>query len=708
MRSNVASARLAAWQPLLLAALACVLIGIQVAMPLPPVWAALAGISLLAVAMWMGFAAHRTHQGGDDVHGYPLGALAALVDGEGVGLFVLTRGGQIRNPNRAFLRMVEADGDMPNDGLLFSEVMGGHADEDLRRLFDELRHQGTCKPFDCMRRRSDGWTRWLSLAAERLDNNSAVVIALDSTERKAVDTLLKWQDRVLRAMVDQVPAFIGLVDSRGRLMLHNRYFEDWFAGQNLDERTILDLFGPQAAELDRVLRQPDSGGVTQLALQLTSPSGELREFEADCLPLALEEGPGALSGWVLLCVDHTERTRAMQTLRSANERINRFLAMLSHELRNPLTAVRTACELLQRRDELSGLQSQRALAVMDRQSLQLQRIVDDLLDVARVTQGKIQLQREPIEIGALLRQMAEDFRDAARVQQVRVLVEDTDTAMFVSADSVRLRQVLGNLLSNALKSSTQGGQIELRARTEVGERIRIEVRDHGKGIAPALMSTLFEPFVQADSWSGKGLGLGLTVVRQMVELHGGKVFAHSLGPGQGACFTVLLPRIAPPMAPANDGSSRPPTDRPRRSGRVLLLDDEVDSTAALEALLTLEGYEVKCCADGSDGLLQIARWQAEVVVCDLGLPAPLSGFEVARALSENCARPYLIAYSGYGSKDDVARALAVGFDEHLVKPASPAALLAAIERGLTARRKLKQDIAPSDAAERVNRRQVKG
>jgi len=675
--------RFAGWLPSLLLLAAASLLILQWRTAPAPLWTMLGVGALMSAALVLLAPTLRGGSRPTDAAASALaGALPALLDGDGVGAFVLTRDGGIHHPNAAFTRMIGVDADKPASALRIEQVFGAHVADDAERMFAELRANGSCKPFDCMRRCEDGRTRWLTLAGVRLDAGSALIVALDSTERKAVDNLLKWQDRVLRAMVDQVPAFIALVDGRGRLLLHNRYFEHWFAGQNLDQRSILELFGPQAAELDRVLHQPGHDGVTQLPLQLTSPSGELREFEADCLPLALDEGPGAIDGWVLLCVDHTDRTRAMQTLRSANERINRFLAILSHELRNPLTAVRTSCELLQR-PNLDPAQNLRARAVIDRQSLQLQRIIDDLLDVARITQGKIQLQREPIELGALLRQLADDFAEAAQSQQLELAVEAATGPLWVSADPVRLRQVLGNLLSNALKSSSLGDRVGLRVASEIGDRVRIEVRDQGKGIAPALIPTLFEPFVQADSWSGKGLGLGLTVVRQMVELHGGKVMAHSAGPGHGACFTVLLPRIAPPVPAAAAAATSLPNAQQR--GRVLLLDDEIDSSAALEALLTLEGHEVKCCADGSDALLQIARWQPAVVVCDLGLPAPLSGFDVARMLSERIERPYLIAYSGYGSKDDIIRALAVGFDEHLVKPASPAQLLAAIDRGLATR-----------------------
>jgi PAS domain S-box-containing protein len=391
-------------------------------------------------------------------------------------------------------------------------------------------------------------------------------------------------------------------------------------------------------------------------------SGSLgRYFEV--VAFSPEEGQFAA-----LFFDVTERRAAEQALRESDRRKDEFLAVLSHELRNPLAPIVAGLHVMEH-SEPGGPACRRARSVIERQVGHLVRIVDDLLDVTRVTRGKVHLRRSRVDLGALVSQAAED--NAAVFAERGVALQVTAPspgALRVDADAARLSQVFGNLLQNAAKFTPGGGRVTVTAAEEAG-RAMVRVCDTGVGIPGDVLPRLFQPFTQAESSLARtsgGLGLGLALVKGFVELHGGTVRVASGGEGKGAEFTVELPlegvltAVAPPLQGLPAGPPR----------RVLVVEDNEDAAETLAEVLRLGGHEVVVAYDGAEGVRRAAEWRPDAVLCDIGLPG-MDGYEVARRLRTGGAGQgmLLVALTGYALPEDLRRAHAAGFDAHLSKPA---------------------------------------
>ncbi len=411
---------------------------------------------------------------------------------------------------------------------------------------------------------------------------------------------------------------------------------------------------------------------------LTQPSDDTRSATQDVLfrtgggelwgrltGTALDRGSAPTA--LVALEDMTARRRAEEALREEARRKDEFLAALSHELRNPLAPIGNALALLHAvapGSEKAGA----ALAIVDRQLKHLTRIVDDLLDVARVARGKIQLHPEPLELGELVRSTVEDHAAAFEERGVGLGASVPPEPCWVDGDASRLVQVLGNLLANALKFTDPGGRVHVSL--EHGRRdALLVIRDDGIGMDEALMRHLFQPFSQGSQSldrSRGGLGLGLATVKGIVELHGGTISVAS-EPGRGSVFTVRLPLAPEPRAPVRAQRSPRPSER----RRVLIVEDNDDAAHSLEDLLALAGHDVRVASDGHAGLSLARAFQPEVILCDLGLPG-MSGFEFAKALRADrlTGRPWLVALSGYAQLEDVRRSSESGFDRHVTKPAS--------------------------------------
>ncbi len=354
-------------------------------------------------------------------------------------------------------------------------------------------------------------------------------------------------------------------------------------------------------------------------------------------------------------------------LRLENARKDEFIAILSHELRNPLAPLRSGVAILRRAPEGSAA-ARRALGAMDRQLVHLTRIVDDLLDVNRIARGRIRLRSEHLDLGDVVRGVVEDHRPSFDAAGVAIRAPAPREPIWVQGDGVRLAQVVGNLLDNAAKFTPRGGAatVEVTADPAAGAA-RVAVRDTGVGLDAELRARLFEPFAQADmplDRADGGLGLGLAFVKRLVGLHGGRVDAASDGPGTGAEFLVSLPLAAPPVrAPA---PAPPVADRCGR--RILVIEDNEDAATTLREFLELEGHEVWVAGNGPDGLALERRVHPDTVFCDIGLPG-MNGYEVARALRASGEDAMLVALTGYASPDDQRRAREAGFDHHVAKPA---------------------------------------
>jgi signal transduction histidine kinase/CheY-like chemotaxis protein len=375
------------------------------------------------------------------------------------------------------------------------------------------------------------------------------------------------------------------------------------------------------------------------------------------------------------------------TLETANvleaaKRKDEFLAMLGHELRNPLAPILTAVELFGRHPEAA-----RERDVIHRHTRHLARLVDDLLDISRVERGHIELRREPVALNAVL-DRAVEFASHLITRNRHELVSTRPVDWMLQGDPVRLVQVFGNILANAAKFTPPGGRVELST-TLIGERVRVTVRDNGRGIARHELTRIFDPFVQlhrvTDAARG-GLGLGLAIVKTLVEKHGGSIVADSAGDGKGSTFTVELPILRAaaepaPMPTLQAGAAR--VSAALRGLRVLVVDDNIDVAELLSDALTLEGFETSVAHDAQSALELWRRFAPHAGVLDVGLP-DADGYELARSLrAEHGAAPALIAATGYGQESDRLRAAAAGFDCHLVKPVSVQELVQVLDTRLS-------------------------
>jgi CheY-like chemotaxis protein len=375
-----------------------------------------------------------------------------------------------------------------------------------------------------------------------------------------------------------------------------------------------------------------------------------------------------------------------------------FLARLAHELRNPLAPICNAMEIMRRHGRLDPV-LERARAVVDRQARQLTRLVDDLLEVSRITRGKISLRLEPVDLAEVVSAAVETARPVIEARRHQIEVVLPQEPLVVRGDLARLAQVFSNLLNNAAKYTEPGGRIELTVARADGQAV-VSVKDTGVGIAPELLPHIFDAFVQGDGVSGQhqpGLGLGLAVVRQLVEKHGGSVRALSAGPGRGSEFVVRLPLRAPSRPPEERRPAEPiraPADplpavaQPGAGRRVLIVDDNRDAAESLALLLEMTGHQPRVVLDGPAALDLAPAFRPDLVFLDIGMPK-LDGYEVARRLRQlpGLEGVTLVALTGYGQEQDRRRAQEAGFDAHCIKPVDYATildLLKAPERGARA------------------------
>jgi signal transduction histidine kinase len=364
-------------------------------------------------------------------------------------------------------------------------------------------------------------------------------------------------------------------------------------------------------------------------------------------------------------------------LMEANRRKDAFLTMLAHELRNPLAPLRNALHVLRRREGTDPALSQ-GYERMERQVLHLGRIVDDLLDVSRIVQGKIQLRPERLDLARLVRNAVDDHRSTLQQAGLTVDADLPEVPVWALGDSTRISQIVANLLDNAAKFTGPGGRVNIQLVVNPrASNADILVRDTGIGIERDLLPRLFETFTQADQSVERrtgGLGLGLSLVKGLSELHGGAVHAASAGPGCGAEFTIRLPVLPEPRALATMPAGARHSGKPLH---VLVVEDNRDAAETLRSVLQLHGHKVAVAYSGPDGVETAERWQPDVVLCDIGLPG-LDGYGVAGKLRQNpsTANALLVAVTGYGQNEDRYRSHEAGFDRHLVKPVDPEVLLA--------------------------------
>jgi PAS domain S-box-containing protein len=406
--------------------------------------------------------------------------------------------------------------------------------------------------------------------------------------------------------------------------------------------------------------------------------GRRIEISLTISPIRDEEG--TVIGASKIARDITERKRSERLLRDADRQKDEFLATLAHELRNPLAPICAAAELLKQAKSLAP-ELRAATAILERQARHMTHLVDDLLDMSRITSGRIRLQPEPIELTELLRGVIETYRQSAEAVRHQVAFAASGVPVYVNGDRIRLTQVVSNILHNAVKYTPPGGKIEIGVRTENRQAI-INVRDNGMGIPGEMLEHIFEPFAQLDrsfEHTDGGLGIGLTLAKRLIELHQGHIDARSAGRGKGTEFVIHLPTTA--AAPAKRARAPDPNFDPTVSRRVLIADDNHDAAVSLSILLQSMGHDTRLVHDGIEALEEAELFRPEVVLLDLGMPR-LDGYETARRMASRpwAAATRIVAVTGWGQEADRQRAKEAGFHRHLVKPVDLDALREVISK----------------------------
>lgn len=495
----------------------------------------------------------------------------------------------------------------------------------------------------------------------------------------------RWLSTTLRSIGDAVLA----TDQDGRIVFMNAVSES-LLGWRLEEVKgkpstdyfrIIDAKTRELVEspVTKVLREGVAVGSVHDTLLVTR-SGKEIPIDDSAAPIRDEKGRNI--GVVLVFRDVTDRKLAEEALRRSNDRYrrlaeklreadrrkNQFIAVLSHELRNPLAVISNCLSILERVSP-DGDQAERAKQIIQRQVKYLSRLVEDLLDITRIERGKIELQWQILELNALVRHTVDDYRSICQKNCVDLKAKLPSDPIYVKADQARLTQVVSNLLQNALKFSRKDGNVQVSVEKDPAKsQAIIRVIDDGIGIAPDVLPHIFEPYMQAARGSENnrgGLGLGLALTKGLVELHGGQIHANSSGVNQGAEFVIRLPVVGKSGDEVHSGER----EFSHSHRRILIIDDNVDMAESLRQLLELMHHEAITAYDGPDGIARAQDFRPEVVLCDIGLPHS-SGYDVARALRahEELRGAYLVALSGYAMPEDLQKAQDAGFNCHLAKP----------------------------------------
>jgi PAS domain S-box-containing protein len=534
------------------------------------------------------------------------------------------------------------------------------------------------------RLRKDGTRFWANVVITVMRDSSGrhlgfSKITRDLTERRRQEDALRQSEERFRLMVESVTDYaIFMLDPGGHVASWNAGAEriKGYAPSEIIGKHFSIFYPPDVVargfpateleEAERVGRFEDEGW--RLRKDGT-------RFWANVVITALHDSAGRLRGFAKITRDLTQRRR-VEILEHEGKQTTEFLAMLGHELRNPLAPIRNAVEIMRAR-EMKDATVAWARDLIDRQVSHLSRLVDDLLDMSRVTSGKVSLQKEPLDLAVLVARAVEATAPLLEERKHLLSLSLPSDALHVDGDATRLSQIVLNLINNAAKYTPRGGQVQVGLRCEDGSAI-LTVRDNGIGMAHDLVPRVFDLFTQGERSLDRaegGLGIGLTLVRKLAEMHGGTVHASSAGPGQGSEFVVQLPAL-PRVTLEGEPSAEPaPAESGRNGRRVLVVDDNADAAETMATLLQIWGHDVHVASDGPTALAQAEVHRPDVVLLDIGLPG-MSGFEVARRVREipRMADAVLIAMTGYGQDEDRRRSRAAGFAVHLVKPVAPDAL----------------------------------
>ena len=590
---------------------------------------------------------------------------------ETVGVIFFRTDGSITDANDAFLRMSRYTREDLKNGLLRWDRMT--PPEWMARSLQAIREfkiMGRTNPYEKEYLRKDG-SRWSALfAATQIAADEGVEFIIDITESKRAEEKLRESEERFRTMADSSPVMIWVTDADGRIEFVNRSYLEFFG-----------ITAEDAAQLDwaEIIHSDDQEYLEafRTALRDRKPfhaRARVKRHDAKWCWISSRGNPrtgpeGVVTGYVGTSADITERIESQEALREADRRKDEFLATLAHELRNPLAPIRHGLEILRLTGDTPPATAE-IHGIIDRQVNHMVRMVDDLLEISRISRGKIELRKELIELAAVIRNAVETSKPLIESFHHQLTISVPPEPLTVKADPIRLEQIISNLLNNAAKYTDPGGQIWVSLQRE-SNRVAISVRDSGIGISRDMLPRIFDMFTQLEHSSGRtqgGLGIGLTLARSLVELHGGNIEVRSQGPGTGSEFIVHLP--------LNVSSQREVTPSemwqsvqlsPRR---VLVVDDNRDAADSLARLLNVVGAEARAVYSGFQALEILERYRPAVLLIDIGMP-DMDGYEFARRVRQDPKnrKLTLVALTGWGQEEDRNRSHAAGFDFHLTKPA---------------------------------------
>jgi PAS domain S-box-containing protein len=575
------------------------------------------------------------------------------------------------------------------------ELSDRYAVESAERLMEFKREilqtgDGTRRDLCLM---SSGQQCVIDFAIEPIRDKQGQVIgvsgtAIDVTERRdskeataRLNAELHQRIHELQTILDIAPVGINVAqDPECKTITSNRALAEMLGmpyGENVSksrpdfEKVTYRVFrGEQEVPVDQLpMQRAARRGVEANGDILTIERGDGSKIDVLVCAKPVRDNQGCIQGAVGICVDVTAHRKAEMGLRDANRQKDEFLAVLAHELRNPLAPIRGAVQLL-RLFGSSVPDKGLAIEVIDRQVDTLARLVDDLLDVSRFTRGKIAVRKELLEVSSTIQRAIDTTLPLIHARGQTLSVSLSNEPLYVEGDSTRLEQVFCNLLNNAAKFMAQGGRIEVSCRRTEGQAA-VHIRDHGRGLAAETIPLLFEPFYQVDQGLARsegGLGLGLALAKQLVELHGGRIEAQSAGVGSGSEFVVRLP-LAKPTSSSRSQLEAKSSTAANGGLRILIVDDSPDAVTTMKLLLEVRGHDPRTASDGPEALAIFAEFRPQVILLDIGLPG-MDGYEIAKRVrkTEPGEHVKIIATTGYGREEDRLRATEAGFDFHLTKP----------------------------------------
>jgi len=602
---------------------------------------------------------------------------------------VLDAEGRLLQMNANGQCVMEIDDFAPLAGRQWSDLWPDHVREVVVTSLATARTAGVSR-FQRECPTAKGTLKWWDvLVAPILDASGNVVrfvsVSRDITERIQAENELKETNLKFQMLADNMSQFAWTADAQGSVFWYNQRWYD-YTGTSLEEMRgwgWKSVQHPDHADrvVERVQQSWDSGEPWEDTFPLRGKDGSYRWFLTRAMPIRDEQGQ--LVRWFGTNTDVTDQRETAEELRcvaaalsEADRRKNEFLATLAHELRNPLAPIRNGLQvMLLAKDNVEMVEHSRTM--MERQLDHMVRLVDDLMDVSRITRGKLELKREHLELADVINSAVETSRPLIEQMGHTLQVSMPAEPIIINADLTRLAQAILNLLNNAAKYSERNGQIWLTAERQANDVI-ISIRDTGIGLDADQLPRSFEMFSQVDNSLGKsqgGLGIGLTLVRRLVEMHDGNVEAHSAGPGTGSEFIVRLPLVVEaPDAPRADRDGQ--FAQSKSTLRILIVDDNRDGADSLSMFLRVMGNDTRTAYDGAQAVVAVGEFRPEVILLDIGLPI-LNGYEACRSIRTQPGgkEVVIIAQTGWGQDEDRKRTHDAGFDLHLVKPVDPLALM---------------------------------